>query len=79
MLSYVATDSLLSCFSMFVYGKTKTEVILNWAALVEMDGLDLAKYSSYKTRSESPEQNLALLVCANSFIPAIWEKKDFIF
>lgn len=46
---------------------------------MEMDGLDLAKYSSYKTRPEPPEQNLALLVCANSFIPATWEIKDFIF
>lgn len=78
MFSYIATDSLLSYFSMFVYGKTKIEVILNWAALVKMDGLDLAKYSSYKTRPESPEQNLALVVCANPFIPVIWEMKDFI-
>lgn len=78
MFSYIATDSLLSFFPMFVYGKTKIGVILNRATLVEIDGLDLAKYSSYKTRSESSEQNLSLLMCATSFIPAIWKMKGFV-
>lgn len=63
---------------MFVYGKTKIEVILDWPSSVEIDGLDLAKYSSYKNRSGTPEQNLALLVCTNSFVPAILEVKDFV-
>lgn len=61
------------------FGKTKTEVILHWVTLVEIDGLGLAKYSIHKTKSESPEHNLALLACANSFIPVIWKMKDFIF
>lgn len=46
---------------------------------MEIDGLDLAKYNIHKTRSESSEQNPALQVCANSFIPAISKMKDFIF
>ena len=42
----MATDSLLNCFSMFVYGKTKIEVIGKGTALVEMNVLDLPKCSS---------------------------------
>lgn len=49
----MATDSLLNCFSMFVYGKTKIEVIGKGTALVEMNVLDLPKCSSSITRSKS--------------------------